>query len=113
MRGLLVILLPLALMAQTPAPKSQPAPAAPPKPAVAAPKPAAGGTTLTTDDEKIVYAIGLSMARSLGPLNLSPAEVELVKRGISDSLAGKPAEDLATWGPKINGLAQSRAAVVA
>ncbi len=112
MRGLLV-LLPLALMAQTPAPKSQPATPAPPKPAPAAPKPAAAGTTLTTDDEKIVYAIGLSMARSLGPLNLSPAEVELVKRAISDSVAGKPAEDLATWGPKINGLAQSRAAVVA
>jgi FKBP-type peptidyl-prolyl cis-trans isomerase FkpA len=105
MRGLLV-LLPLALMAQTPAPKSQPA-------AVAPPKPAAAGSTLATDDEKIIYAIGLSMARSLGPLNLSPAEVELVKRAISDAAAGKPAEDLATWGPKINGLAQSRATAVA
>src|SRR5580698_802085 len=103
MRGLLVFL-PLALMAQTPAPKSQPAAPAPAKPVSVAPKPATGGTTLTTDDEKIIYAIGLSMARSLGPLNLSPAEVELVKRGISDSVAGKPAEDLATWGPKINAL---------
>jgi FKBP-type peptidyl-prolyl cis-trans isomerase FkpA len=99
-------------MAQTPAPKSQPAAPAPPKPAAAAPKPAAAGSTLATDDEKIIYAVGLSMARQLGPLNLSPAEVEILKRAISDSLAGKPAEDLATWGPKINGLAQSRAAVV-
>jgi FKBP-type peptidyl-prolyl cis-trans isomerase FkpA len=92
-------------MAQTPAPKSQPAAPAPPKPAAA-------GSTLATDDEKIIYAVGLSMARQLGPLNLSPAEVEILKRAISDSLAGKPAEDIATWGPKINGLAQSRAAVV-
>lgn len=105
MRGLLM-LLPLALLAQTPAPKSQPVTLAP-KP------PAAAGTTLTTDNEKIVYAVGLSMARSLAQLNLSPAEVEIVKRAISDAAAGKPAEDLATWGPKINGLAQSRAAAVA
>jgi FKBP-type peptidyl-prolyl cis-trans isomerase FkpA len=109
-----LLFLPLALLAQTPAPKSQPTALAPPKPAAAAPRPpAAGGTTLTGDDEKIVYAIGLSMARSLGPLNLSPTEVELVKKAISDSLAGKPAEDLATWGPRINGLAQSRTAATA
>jgi FKBP-type peptidyl-prolyl cis-trans isomerase FkpA len=104
MRGLLV-LLPFALMAQTPAPKSQPA--------AAAPKPAAAATTSTADDDKIIYAVGLSLARQLGPLNLSPAEVEIVKRAISDSAAGKPTEDLNTWGPKINAFAQSRAAVVA
>lgn len=104
-------------MAQTPAPKSTPATpasakAAAPKAAPAAPKPAAAGVTLTTDEEKIVYAVGLSLAQRLGPLNLSPAEVEIVKRAISDGAAGKPAEDLKTWGPKIESLAQARAAAV-
>jgi FKBP-type peptidyl-prolyl cis-trans isomerase FkpA len=102
-------------MAQTPAPKSTPpAPAAPKPAAAAAPKaaPSAAGA-LTTDDQKIIYAVGLSMAQSLGPLNLSPAEVEIVKKAISDGASGKPAEDLGTWGPKIKGLAQTRAAAVA
>lgn len=112
MRGLLA-LLPLALLAQAPAPKAQPATAAAPRPAAAAPKPAAPGTVLTTDNDKIIYAIGLSMARSLRPLNLTPAEVELVKRGIADAAAGKPAEDLDTWGPKINTLAQTRSQAAA
>ena len=72
-------------------------------------KPAAA--TLTTDDQKTIYAIGmLAYMRMLQPFNLSPAELDLVKRGITDQAAGKPAVDLNTWGPKIQGLAQSRAA---
>src|SRR5579872_4727051 len=101
-------------MAQTPAPKSTPAtPSAQkaPAPKAAPPKPAAAaGVTLTTDEEKTIYAVGLSLAQRLASLNLSPAELEIVKRAISDGAAGKPAEDLKTWGPKINALAQSRAA---
>jgi FKBP-type peptidyl-prolyl cis-trans isomerase FkpA len=64
---------------------------------------------LTTDDQKIVYAVGLSMGQSLAPLALSRAELEVLKQGISDAAAGKPAEDLGTWGPKINAFAQARA----
>lgn len=62
-----------------------------------------------TDDEKTIYALGLSIYRSLTPFNLSPAEVEIVKRALSDAASGKPAEDLSTWGPKIEPLARSRA----
>ncbi|MBV9403965.1 MAG: FKBP-type peptidyl-prolyl cis-trans isomerase [Acidobacteriaceae bacterium] len=67
---------------------------------------------LNTDDERIIYALGLNIQRSIGAFNLSPQELEIVKRAMSDGAAGKPAEDLSVWGPKIQSLAQSRAAHV-
>lgn len=77
-----------------------------------APKP---GTlpALTTDEEKTIYAIGLSISRSLSQFDLSPAELAIVQRAIADGAARKPAEDLNTWMPKIPVLAQQRAAAVA
>ena len=106
---------------KSPAAASTPAGAATPKPATAgrgaaaAPKPAAPAAPapLTTDDEKTVYAIGISIGQSLSMFNLSPSEIELVKRAISDAAAGKPAVELSEWGPKIQPLASSRAAAVA
>ena len=78
-----------------------------PKPAVAAPAP------LTTDEQKTVYALGLMMGQSISMFNLTPAELELVKRALSDAAAGKPAVELSEWGPKIQPLATSRSAAVA
>ena len=63
-----------------------------------------------TDDEKIIYALGLSMYRSLGQFDLSAAELDIVKKALTDAAAHKPAEDIEVWGPKIQGLASSRAA---
>src|ERR1039458_8517794 len=68
---------------------------------------------LTTDDEKTVYAIGISIGQSLSMFNLTPSEIELVKRAISDAAAGRPEVQLSEWGPKIQPLASSRAAAVA
>jgi FKBP-type peptidyl-prolyl cis-trans isomerase FkpA len=65
-----------------------------------------------TDEEKTIYSIGLSIYRSLGQFDLSPAELEIVKRAISDAAASKPAVDLDTWGPKIQALATDRKARV-
>ena len=53
------------------------------------------------------------MARQLGEFDLSPAEMEIVKRALSDAAAGKPALVLDEWGPKIQSLAQARSARVA
>ena len=78
-----------------------------PKPAVAAPAP------LTTDEQKTVYALGLMMGQSISMFNLTPAELELVKRALTDAAAGKPAVELSEWGPKIQPLATSRSAAVA
>lgn len=120
----LLLILPVVLMAQGGAPQSTPpkAPAAIPQaaaagttkaaPAKAAPK-SAGTAALATDDEKTIYALGLQMYKSLGPFDLSPAELEIVKRALSDAAAGKPAVDLNTWGPKLGALAGARGTRVA
>jgi FKBP-type peptidyl-prolyl cis-trans isomerase FkpA len=72
---------------------------------------ATGGPT--TDDEKAIYSIGLGFYNfTLSQLNLSPAELELVKRALSDAAAGKPAVDLKVWGPKIDPLMKARAGKV-
>src|ERR1051326_920326 len=121
----LLFLLPSLVMAQAPAPKSAPTPAktaTPVKAPVTATKstkaapasadtakakaPAPQGTL--TDEQKTIYAIGLSMAQSLSSLDLSPAEVEILKRAFSDAAAGKPAVKLEEWTPKFQAFSQSR-----
>jgi FKBP-type peptidyl-prolyl cis-trans isomerase FkpA len=61
-----------------------------------------------TDDQKTIYALGLSISHSISEFSLSPAEIEIVKRALTDAAAGKPAVDLSTWGPKIQPLAKIR-----
>jgi len=63
-----------------------------------------------TDEEKTIYALGLSLYRSLGQFDLSPAELDIVKKALTDAAAGKPAVELQTWGQKIQELAASRGA---
>ena len=119
-----LILFPAILMAQTPPAATKAAPAtkaatpaaksATPATAAKSAKakaatPAATPGALTTDDQKIIYAVGLSMAQQLSTLGLSRAELEIVKQALTDSAAGKPAVELSTWGPKINTFAQNRA----
>ena len=127
----LILLLPAAmlalLMAQTTPPPATKAPAtkapaksapstgttpaakAPAKAPVTPPKPA-GPPPLTTDEQKEIYALGLTMARQLGQFDLSPAEMEILKRALTDSAANKtdPSVKLEEWGPKIGALAMER-----
>jgi len=134
MRGF-ILLMPALLMAQTPPATKAPASTAPatkapaksatgtgttpvtkapakaPPKAAVAPKPAEP-PPLTTDEQKEIYALGLSMARQLGQFDLSPAELDILKRALSDAAAGKPAIELTEWGPKISTLAGARAAKV-
>ena len=121
----LLFLLPSLLMAQAPAPKATPtpakapttakAPAAAAKSAKAAPagaataKASAPAGTLT-EEQKTIYAIGLSMSQSLSSLDLSPAEIEVLKRAFSDAAAGKPAVKLEDYTPKFQAFSQSRSA---
>jgi FKBP-type peptidyl-prolyl cis-trans isomerase FkpA len=66
-----------------------------------------------TEDQKTIYSLGLSIYKSLGRFDLSPAELEIVKKGITDAAAHKPAVDLDTYGPKIRPLEEARSAKVA
>lgn len=69
---------------------------------------------LKTDDDKTFYALGLFISKNVGVFNLSPAELEVVKAGFSDGVTGKtPKVDVETWGPKLQMLAQARAAATA
>ncbi|PYN51000.1 MAG: peptidylprolyl isomerase [Candidatus Rokuibacteriota bacterium] len=75
---------------------------------------AADGPKLETEEQKTLYALGLTINRSLSPLNLSPSELELVEAGLADgSLHKTPKVDLETYGPKIKQIQEARAAAVA
>jgi FKBP-type peptidyl-prolyl cis-trans isomerase FkpA len=118
---------PKAAPAAKPSAAAAPKPAAPkaaaPKPAApkpAVPKPAASKSAAAkpvpkgaavipaTDEEKTIYAVGLSMHRSLASFDLSDAEVALIRQAIADAAAKKPAVVIEEWGPKIQGLAAER-----
>jgi FKBP-type peptidyl-prolyl cis-trans isomerase FkpA/FKBP-type peptidyl-prolyl cis-trans isomerase FklB len=67
---------------------------------------------LKTEEQKTVYALGLSIAQSLGSFALTPAEVELVAAGIRDGLANSPKVDAGQYNAKVKELAQQRASAV-
>src|SRR6187431_728528 len=97
-----LILTPVAALAQGATAVQKPpasAPAAPkpaaPAPTASKPSPAGRAPARTaaplTDDQKPIYALGLLMQRSLDEFDLSAAELEIVKRALSDAAARKPA----------------------
>jgi len=65
-----------------------------------------------TEDEKAIYALGLSVYKSLGQFDLSPSELEIVKQALTDAAANKPAVDIQVYGPKLDVLARERAGKV-
>ena len=74
----------------------------------------AADVKLESDTDKEIYALGLSVARSLSVFNLSAAEMQVLEEGLSDGVLGKtPKVDLATYGPKLQELAKTRTAQVA
>jgi FKBP-type peptidyl-prolyl cis-trans isomerase FkpA/FKBP-type peptidyl-prolyl cis-trans isomerase FklB len=82
-------------------------------PAAAAAKPAASGD-LKTDDEKILYVLGLAISRNLGPFALTESELALVKQGLSDGVLNRPAKvDLQAYAPKIEEFTKRRLATAA
>ena len=74
---------------------------------------AAAGPELKTEEQKTVYALGLSIAQTLGTFALTPAEVDLVGAGLRDGLANTPKVDVAQYSPMVKQLAQQRAAAAA
>ena len=67
-----------------------------------------------TDDEKILYAMGLVMGRNLTGLDLSAADLEMLKNGLTDEALNKPKKvTLEEFGPRIQAFAQGRAGNVA
>ncbi|HLL55711.1 MAG TPA: FKBP-type peptidyl-prolyl cis-trans isomerase [Myxococcaceae bacterium] len=91
-------------------------PGAAPAPGAAGAKPGAPADAPKKEDpaekNKTLYALGLSIGKSLSVFNLSKEELEQVKKGLTDQVTGqKPQVELDTYGPKIQELARSRASV--
>lgn len=65
---------------------------------------------LKTDDDKALYSLGYTLGQRLkGDFSPTKAELEIIKKGLSDGVTGAKAQaDVETYGPKINQLAQAR-----
>ncbi len=62
-----------------------------------------------TEEQKTLYSIGLSIGRTLAPFSLTSAELEIVKQGLTDAIAGnKPSVDLNAYSNKIQEMARAR-----
>ncbi|MCC6128593.1 MAG: FKBP-type peptidyl-prolyl cis-trans isomerase [Acidobacteria bacterium] len=111
--GLLAILA-LTSLAASAAPADKPAakPAAKPadpKAPGAAPAPAA-----PLDEAKTIYALGVVISGNLKQFRLTPAEVEILKSGLTDGLAGKEKkEEVEKNGPRIQELLEKRQSAAA
>ncbi len=70
----------------------------------------AADVQLKTEDEKTVYAMGLMFSQSLAGYNLSPAELDIFKAGLTEGFGGKESKkvDLEAYRGKIQQFAQSR-----
>src|SRR5213594_1365108 len=73
--------------------------------------PAASAPKLDTEDQKTFYALGLLLGTNIKVFALKPDELAIVKEGLTDAATdAKPQVEIETYGPKVNELAQKRAA---
>jgi FKBP-type peptidyl-prolyl cis-trans isomerase len=71
---------------------------------------AAGAPPLETDTQKTLYVLGLGIAKTLAPFQLSPEDLELVKAGLTDGALGRtpridPTRD---WAARLTELGRER-----
>jgi FKBP-type peptidyl-prolyl cis-trans isomerase FkpA len=75
----------------------------------AKPKTAARANELPTDADKTLYVMGVVLARTFQNLDLSPAELAVLKEGLTDAAAGRPLRvSPDSWGSKIPGYTKAR-----
>lgn len=97
----------LATLAGAPSCKAQ-ADKPSPAPSTAAAGAAAG--TLTTEEDKTLYALGLALGLNITDFGLSARDLEIVKRGLGDAASGAKQEvDIKVYGPKVRDLAMAKA----
>lgn len=81
---------------------------------LAVPAAAIAAPELESDDDKVIYVMGIAMGRSIPPLGLTDREIEILYRGLSDQLAGRElAVEPSEYGPKVQALVETRLAVMA
>jgi FKBP-type peptidyl-prolyl cis-trans isomerase FkpA len=105
--GLRALLVASVCMLASAAWAQSPAPAASPKSTEK--KGASTGAQPQTEDEKTLYALGMSIGRSLSVFSLTPEQLEFVRAGLYAQVKGdKPAVNIEEYGPKIQALATAR-----
>ena len=73
-----------------------------------------GDVSLQSEDDRTLYAIGLSMGGGMEPLGFSADELRIVQAGFGDAASGhEPRVDLQAYGPQIRTLMQTRSAAKA
>jgi FKBP-type peptidyl-prolyl cis-trans isomerase FkpA len=73
------------------------------------PAPSAAAGTLTTEEDKTLYALGLALGLNITDFALSPRDLEIVKRGMADAASGATQEvDIKVYGPKVRDLAMAK-----
>jgi FKBP-type peptidyl-prolyl cis-trans isomerase FkpA len=71
---------------------------------------AAAGPEPTTEEQKTLYALGLAVSQSIAQFNLTAAELEMVKVGLTDGvLKQKPKVEMQAYGPRLQELQRVRA----
>src|SRR5712691_928817 len=66
-----------------------------------------------TEDEKVLYALGLIVSQNLSSFNLTEAELKMVEQGMTDGALKKGKVDLQTYGPKIQEFQKTRLTAIA
>jgi FKBP-type peptidyl-prolyl cis-trans isomerase FkpA len=67
-----------------------------------------------SEDEKVLYAMGLVISNQMAWFALNEAELKMVEQGLNDGILNKSRKvDLATYGPKIQDLQRTRLTALA
>lgn len=76
---------------------------------VGAGAPQAGAQELVTEDDKTIYALGIAVSRNLDQYNLTPAELAILKAGLTDA-ALKQATKVSfdEYAPKLRSFGEAR-----
>jgi hypothetical protein len=69
---------------------------------------------LATEDDKMLYTLGMALAQQLGQFGITETELAIVERGLADAVLGRGTKvDLQTYGPKLQQFAQTRMSAIA
>ena len=73
--------------------------------------PTQGQVEIQSEEEKTLYALGLTLGGNVASFSLNEHELTIVLAGLNDSVTGaEPRIELKSYAPKIRELAQARAA---
>lgn len=63
-----------------------------------------------SEEEKVLYALGLMLSQQIAPFDFGAEELEVIREGFTDGALGRDAEvDLSAYGPKVQAMVKERA----